>query len=41
MFLLSSYFFVRGIREGELTILYPMLVFRVYLDAALVAAVFR
>lgn len=27
LFLLSSYFFVRGIREGELTILYPMLSF--------------
>ena len=24
LFLLSSYFFVRGIRNGELTILYPM-----------------
>ena len=24
LFLLSSYFFVRGIREGELSVLYPM-----------------
>ena len=24
LFLLSSYFFVRGIRSGELTVLYPM-----------------
>ncbi len=25
MFLLSSYFFVLGVRQGELTILYPMI----------------